>query len=254
VGVQSAVLGYARHVLLGVRMRLLGTALVAGLAVLVAVPGISTAEDTALEISQAVYDDAGQPSIGAAFTPDSRIGTAGWWICRPGAACAPAPSADGWLQAGPVPAGTTFEARADHEGVAYAVRSPVWNGPLTAVTRPSLKGRPVVGQKLRPVGAHWTGGWGRPGDSSFMHVEACRTAKAGGCETLSAQGGDYPRSGAPPVLGRRYVGWFLFALDVRYSKDSVFAGVGYNAARLVPTVKVGPTSVRSRPYGPVRRR
>ena len=247
-------LGYARAVLTGARRRRIGPALLAALAVLGAFPGAGLAEDTALEISQAVYDDAGQPWIGAAFTPDTRIGTVAWWICRPGAECALAPSADGWLKAGPVPSGTTFEARAVAQGVAYAVRSPVWNGPLTAVTRPTLKGRLAVGQKVRPVGAHWTGGWDRAGDGSFMHVEACRTARARGCETLSAQGGDYPGSGAPPVIARRYAGWYLYALDVRYSKDAVFAGVGYRAARLVPTVKVGPTSVRSRAYGPVRPR
>ena len=107
---------------------------------------------------------------------------------------------------------------------------------------------------MQPIGAHWSGGWGRPGDFSYLHVEACRTVMARRCVTLSAQGEDYPGSGAPPVVAPRYAGWYLFAIDARYSKDSLFAGVGYGAARFVPPVEAGPTVIRSRPYGPVRRR
>jgi hypothetical protein len=254
VGVVPAVLAYTRPMLSGIRLRLLGTALVAALGVLVAVPAISAAEDPSLEITQAIYDDAGQPWIGAGFSPDGGVGAATWWICQPGAACVQAPSADGWLKPGPVAAGTTFEARATVQGLAYLARSPVWNGRLSPTSHPTLTGRPIVGQKVRPVGAHWTGGWAQPGDYSKLHVEACRTAKAGRCVTLSAQGEDYPRSGARPILASRYLGWYLFAIDARYSRDSAFAGVGYRDASAVPPVKVGPTIVRSRAYGPIRRR
>lgn len=228
--------------------------LLAAVILLGAHPGIGAAEDPTLEITQAIYDDAGQPWVGAGFSPDSTIGAATWWICQPGRECAQAPSALGWLKAGPVASGTIFEARADFQGVAYVVRSPVWNGQLSPTSRPSLKGRPIVGQKVRPVGANWTGGWGQPGDVSLMHVEACRTVRAAQCVTLSAQGGQYPRSGAPPTLASRHVGWYLFAIDARYSRDSAFAGGGYSAAQFVPPVRVGPTVIRSRPYGPVRRR
>ena len=238
----------------GARRRWISAALPAALAVLGALPATGAAEDPTLEITQAIYDDAGRPLIGAQFAPDGGVGAVTWWICRPGAACVQAPSADGWLKAGPVPAGTTFEARATVQGVAYLARSPVWNGRLSATSRPALTGQPRVGRKIRPVGAHWTGGWDQPGDVSLMHVEACRTAKAGHCVTLSAQGGQYPGSGAPPVLARRYVGWYLFAIDARFSRDAAFAGGGYAAARFVPTAEVGPTVLRSRPYGPVRPR
>jgi hypothetical protein len=241
-------------VLIKVRRRRLSTALLAAVVLLGAHPGMSAADDPVLEITQAIYDDAGQPWIGAGFSPDGGIGTATWWTCQPGRECAQAPAALGWLKAGPVPPGTVFEARANVQGVAYVVRSPVWNGQLSPTSRPSLKGGTIVGRKVRPVGAHWTGGWGQPGDVSLMHVEACRTAKAAHCVTLSAQGGQYPRSGAPPFVARRYTGWYLFAIDARYSRDSAFAGGGYTAAGGVPPVKVGPTIIRSRPYGPVRRR
>ena len=228
--------------------------MLAAVVTLVATPGISPAAgDPGLEVTQALYDRGGQPAVSANFVPDGHLATATWWICRPGSDCVQA-SATGWLTSAPVPAGTIFEARAEYQGAAYVARSPTWNGPLTPVTRPYLKGRAVVGQTVQPIGAHWTGGWARPGDFSSLHVEACRTARAQRCVTLSAQGGQYPRSGAPPVLASRYVGWYLFAIDARYSPDSLFAGVGYSTAEGIPPVKVGPIVIRSRPYGPVRRR
>jgi hypothetical protein len=84
-------------------------------------------------------------------------------------------------------------------------------------------------------------------------VEACRTAKARRCVTLSAQGEDYPGHGRPPVIARRHLGWYLFAIDQRFTSDTVFGDVGYASAGVIPPVRVGATVVRSAPLGPVRR-
>jgi len=225
---------------------------VAVVVVLCALPAIGSASsDPGLEVTQAIYDGAGQPAVGANFAPDGHLATATWWICQPASDCVQA-SSTGWLTSVPVASGTIFEARAEYQGRTYVAHSPTWNGPLTAVTRPYLKGRPVVGRTVQPIGAHWAGGWARSGDYSFLHVEACRTANARRCVTLSAEGEDYPGRGAPPVVTARYVGWYLFAIDARYSRDSVFGGVGYRTAEGIPPVQVGSTVIRSRALGPVR--
>ena len=140
----------------------------------------------------------GSPGSARASRRTCRIGTATWSDLRARAAtCAPGPRLGGaGCEAGPGRARDDASRRAPtYQGVAYVVRSPAWNGiGCRPSTRPCLQGPP----RRRPEGdgrsaAHWTGGWARPGDVSFLHVEACRTAKARRCVTLSAQGEDYPR-------------------------------------------------------------
>ena len=73
------------------------------------------------------------------------------------------------------------------------------------------------------------------------------------CETLSAQGEDPPVCpGAAAVLGRRYAGWWVRAVDHRISAQSAFAGVGYSAPRFIPIAKPSRVTVRSEFVGPVK--
>lgn len=207
-----------------------------------------------LDLTQAVYDKAGQPSLTANFFPDGSLARPGWSVCDEAGRCTPGPQSRAVWNPGPTRSGATFEAHATYLGTGYTARSPRWLGALRNVRRPTLAGRPAVGSVLRPVGGTWAGGWDRAGDYSRLRVEVCRTRAARSCLTLSAQGEDYPGHGAPPTLSRRYVGWYAFAVDQRFAPGTVFGGVGYAKSERIPPAKIGPTVVRSSARGPITRR
>ena len=116
--------------------------------------------------------------------------------------------------------------------------------------RPRLEGQPEVGATVKPVPGAWRGGWGAEFDR--LRVQACRTIDARRCVTLSAEGEDYHGRHRRALLRNRHVGWYLFAIDQRFARDTVFAGVGYGRASDIPPLEPGRTVARSAPVGPVR--
>jgi hypothetical protein len=126
----------------------------------------------------------------------------------------------------------------------YVGRTPPWRGTVRATSRPVLDGDARVGAKVTPVAGRWEGGWG--GEFDRVRVQSCRTAHARSCVNLSAQGD------GPAVIRPRYAGWYLFAFDERFAKDTAFAEPGYGSPEAVPVVAEGSTVSRSDPYGPIR--
>jgi hypothetical protein len=207
------------------------------------------------EITQHVFDTEGLPRLIANPTPDGGKGKiVAWRICALGAPCQSiAVNDDRSLAPGDVAAQTVFEADAlADDGTMTTARSKPWLGRVTASAPPTVAGTPAVGQLIRPVPASWAGGW--QGDDDLLKLEACKDAAGEKCETVSAQGEDPPVCpGAAAVLGRRYEGWWLRAVDRRISAQSAFAGVGYSAARFIPIAKPSRVTVRSELVGPIQR-
>ncbi len=208
------------------------------------------------EITQEVFDREGLPVLVANPVPDGAKGeVVAWRSCPPAEACVPLPlpkPSPRGLEPGDVAAGTAFEVdvRA-RDGELTTDRSLPWRGRVTATSPPAVGGALRVGRIARVVPAAWSGGW--RGDGSLLRLEACRTAAGTRCETLSAQGEDPPVCpGAAVVLGRRYAGWWVRAVDQRVARDTAFAGVGYARPRDIPIARVSPTTVRSPLAGPVR--
>jgi hypothetical protein len=215
---------------------------------------------------QAVYDKAGNPSLVANFIPKGALAKPRWSICQPPNpnVCTPATSTRQFLNRGPTPAGTVFQATAGYNGNTYVARSAVWRGAVHAIVPPRLDGVPRYGTRVAPFGARWAGGWqtdatfktsdglgsgGRGPDFDYVSVEACRTPNATHCVNLSA-----PASSGfkrPPVVGSWFTGWYLFATDQRFAHGTAFALPGYITAAAVPPVKLGATAAHSAPVGPV---
>ena len=206
------------------------------------------------EISQHVFDNEGLPQLVANPVPDGGKGRiVAWRTCAPDVACqSVSVDDDRSLEPGDVPAQTVFEADAvADEGTVTTARSKPWLGRVTASAPPAVAGTPAVGRLVRPVPASWVGGW--QGDGDLLKLEACKDVAGERCETLSAQGEDPPVCpGAAAVLGRRYAGWWVRAVDHRISAQSAFAGVGYSAARFIPIAKPSRISVPSELVGPVK--
>jgi hypothetical protein len=199
---------------------------------------------------QAIYDEAGNPDLTANFLPDGSLAKPSWSICPPPDVnvCTPARSKSQFLQAGPTPAGTVFQASATYRGHTYIARTVPWQGTVQATSPPRLDGSPRYHAAVRPEGASWAGGWGS--DFDFLSVEACRTTDATRCVNLSAAKG-YGFSSRPPIVGAWFTGWYLFAFDQRLAHDTAFAEPGYSTAAAIPPVKAGPTVGRSGPVGPI---
>jgi hypothetical protein len=216
---------------------------------------------------QAIYSSAGNPSLIANFSPDGALAKPRWSICRPPDVnvCAQAHTGSQFLEAGPSPADTIFEATATYKGQTYVARTARWKGTLRAIAAPRLSGSPRVGATVAPHRAVWTDGWawqrhyrrkdgldsgGRGPDFDFLSVEACRTSDAKKCVNLSE-----PRSEGfsrrAPVVGMRFTGWYLFAFDQRFAADTAFAAPAYRTPASVPPLKAGATVARSAPRGPV---
>jgi hypothetical protein len=207
------------------------------------------------EITQQVFDNDGLPVLVANPVPNGNRGqVVAWRMCPPAAACQSI-ATDGVdvrsIEPGDVAAGTSFEVDVVADsGERTTDRSAPWLGRVTTVTPPAVTGELQVGRLARPVPASWSGGW--PADGDLLRLEACATATGRGCETLSAQGEDPPVCpGAAAVLGRRYAGWWVRAVDHRVAADAAFAGPGYDLPRDIPLARPSRTTVRSELVGPV---
>ena len=192
---------------------------------LFALGAVPDASARVLQISQQLLDGAGDPLLAA---NDPSGGAIEWAVCpAPGSQCLPA-TTGATFAAGLQPPGTTFTATAG----SASGRSDVWGGRVTAVAPPRLDGKAIVGTRVRVRAGLWTGGW--PGDDSTLRVQACRKRSATSCETLSAPlelGG----SGAATVtVDPHYEGWYLFAVDNRFARDTVRTLIGSTSARSVP--------------------
>lgn len=172
-------------------------------------------------ISQQVFDPQGDPLLTANPSPDGAKGEVTWPICSPGSGpcrlAAPGPV----LTPGEQPAGTTFLASVEFEGQASSDTSDPWLGRVTATAPPRLEGKPVVGKTVTPSAATWTGGWG--GEYEDLRVQACRTATAQRCKSLTAPLFFEQAADPSATIPARYAGWYLFAADQRLPADSVFA-------------------------------
>jgi hypothetical protein len=198
---------------------------------------------------QTEYDKAGNPSLVANFAPDGGLAKPSFSTCPPTNVnvCALA-STSQFLEPGPTPAGTVFQAAATYQGHTYVARTPPWQGTVQATSPPKLNGSPRYHAAVTPTGATWAGGWG--GDFDFLSVEACRTRAATHCVNLSAPKG-YGFSTRPVVIDAWSTGWYLFAFDQRLAKDTTFFEYGYSSAAAIPPVHAGPTVARSAPVGPI---
>jgi hypothetical protein len=218
---------------------------------------------------QAIYDQNGNPLIGANFRPKANLASPSWETCPPpnASTCTPASTDAQSLEPGPSPAGTVFQATATYEGHTYTARSAVWLGQVRAIHRPRLEGRPQTGSMVMAKPARWHGGWrpdpgykpqlgamsgGRLPAFDFLSVEACRTKSASRCINLTAGGSSRASAQQPVRVTRRFIGWYLFAFDERLPADTVFDAPAYGSPGAVPPLKLGPTVGRSGPSGPVR--
>ena len=198
---------------------------------------------------QAVFDSRGNPLLVANFSgagPPPR-----WSICSPppNAGCVETPQTRfPFLSPGPEPAGTMFVATETSGGRTYRA-SVTWQGRVTAVSPPSVVGRPRFRAHVTAIAGHWTGGWGNEFDQ--LGVEACRTRRGSGCVVLS--GGQYGCPGQPAraTVGGWLPGMYLFAFDLRLAHDEACAGVGYSYPGAVRPWPVQQIVARSAPVGPV---
>lgn len=195
---------------------------------------------------QAIFDDSGDPVVGANFVPDGSLAKATWEICEPERACRSAVSSGWTVQPGAEPAGTRFVAEARYRGKSYS-SAVTWHGRVRAVTPPRLLGDRKVGSVMTPIAAEWTGGWGNESDQ--LGVEACRFATGRDCKMLGGGELGCPDKSWRPRLGGWFAGWYLFALDARMARDEACAGTGYFANADLPVWKPGPTIARSNTIG-----
>lgn len=215
-------------------MKLSGPVLAVLASVAVAAPA-SAAEP----LTHGYFDEAGDPTV-SAYVPTWVESTSvlEWRSCPSnGASCRPLPesayvspcSADPtrWTchplqrslgaRLGETPAGTSFEAVYDRQGVITTVRLPVWNGRVEATTAPALQGDAVVGETLRPLPASWSGGWS-PGaadggaDHSRPRIVACPRTDGGDCFVIGF---------GSATLTQRWAGWYVFAVEVRHPAGTV---------------------------------
>jgi hypothetical protein len=198
---------------------------------------------------QTVFDKAGNPNLVANFAPDGGLAKPIWSTCPPPDVnlCTPA-SKSQFLEPGPTPAGTVFQASATYQGHTYIARTAPWHGAVYATSPPQVNGSPRYHAAVTPTRATWTGGWG--GEFDLLSVEACRTRAATHCVNLSAPKG-YGFSTRPVVIAAWSTGWYLFAFDQRLAKDTAFAEPGYSDAAAIPPVHAGPTIARSALAGPI---
>jgi hypothetical protein len=217
---------------------------------------------------QAIYTKAGNPFVGANFSPDGGLASPRWSICRPPnvSVCTPAETRGESLSPGPTPVGTVFEATATYKGHVYVARSATWLGTLHSSATPRLSGRARYRASVAAMRGSWSGGWqsdpaykppagafsgGRGRSFDDVNIEACETRTAQACVNLSPPGKFLEFSKRPVILGSAITGRYLFAFDQRYSPDAAFAGVGYLNPASVPVVHAGATVARSVALGPV---
>ena len=198
-------------------------ALLIAVAAALVLPGAARAQQA--EITQRLFDLDGNPQLMANPSPDGTKGTVSWAICRPGAAACDPAGSERFLEPGPQPAGTVFEASVDYQGSLTTDRSEAWGGRVVATARPRLAGRARVGRRVRVRKASWTGGWGD--ESDLLVVQVCRTRTARHCAILAAR-----------AIPRRYRGWYAFAVDRRLPAQQAFA-TAQPALRPAQTMRAG---------------
>lgn len=212
---------------------------------------------------QETYDRHGDPSLvanaevrGAHVHPRWSICAQGAETCRSVSGVAPpAGPISEFLNPGPTPPGTVFEATLRVRHQTYAVRTPAWLGTVRVLKPPTLVGTPRVGSRVLAHGATWTGGWaadghGKPANLDWISIEACRIRSGLDCVNLTPQGGHgYLRR--PVAIGAWFTGWVLFAFDQRFAWDTAFALPGYGTPAGIPPVRLAATVARSAPLGPI---
>jgi hypothetical protein len=213
---------------------------------------------------QAVWDDQGNPALVANFSPNGALAKPSWSICAPAqpVRCAPVLPHSQFLNAGPTPAGTVFQARAVYRHHVYVGRTTTWLGTVQAISLPTVTGAARYGSLVTPRPGRWSGGWkavagyrglggssgGRGPSSDELSVEACQTSTAERCVNLTPQDEKAPDRAR---LGAELTGCYLFAIDQRDPPDVAFRGVGYLNAASVPIPRTGATIARSASLGPV---
>lgn len=220
-------------------------------AVVVSLVLCGTAAGHTARIGQHLFDARGNPSL---VVESGEV--VQWRVCRPGEDCerlGTTRGTQGFIEPGPVPAGTVFEVDVrSTQGKVTTARSRAWRGRVTATGTPRLAGTLRVGRTVRPVGTQWTGGWGN--DLSSLGLQACPRRNARRCETLSSDAYDeLSCARGAAVLGRRYRGWWVRAVDVRSAREAAFVDIGYGDARSIPLARPGRTVARTSLVGPVRR-
>ncbi len=199
---------------------------------------------------QAVFSATGNPLLVADFSPNGALAIPRWSICAPApqSTCTSAASKHRTLTPGPEPAGTRFVARARYAGRTYSA-AVTWQGRVQALTAPALEGPLREGGTVTPLPAQWTGGWS--GDSDQLGVEVCPTRNGTGCRMLGGGELGCPDGTSRVRLRGWFTGWYVFALDARFGRDSVCAGTGYGANEDLPLWPVDQTIVRSSAMGPI---
>jgi hypothetical protein len=127
---------------------------------------------------------------------------------------------------------------------------------------PGLSGDTRYGAIVTGDAARWTGGWGSESDQ--LGIEACRSARATGCVTLSGEELQCSVSGCGSLggvtgsitrpnrarIGNWYTGWYLFALDAHLGVNESGL-VGYSSPAAIGPWPTNATVIRSGPYEPV---
>jgi hypothetical protein len=192
---------------------------------------------------QAVFDQRGDPILGANFSPDGSLAQPTFSICLPNPGrCKPTHAVHGELEPGREPAGTVFEASATYEHNVYSSRV-IWHGTVATLHPPQLTGAARVGARVMPVAGDWGGGWG--GETDQLGVEACRSSTGAECRMLGGGELGCPDQSSRPKVGNWYTGWYLFAVDARLAADDACAGTGYFSNADLPLWSLGVTVQRS---------
>jgi hypothetical protein len=218
---------------------------------------------------QAVYDQHGDPVLGANFSPNGGLAKPHWRICAPPhtSVCEPAGSGSQELSPGATSSGTVFRATATYKGRTYVATSAVWEGQVRALHPPDIEGEIRVGARVNVTRATWGGGWrpdpsyhpragvqsgGRAAALDELTIEACETRVATQCLNLTPAAWEGTGLVHPLRIEKRFKGWYLFGFDQHFSGDTAFATPGYMTPEAAPTLTAGPTVARSEPYGPIR--
>ncbi|MGA2007601.1 MAG: hypothetical protein ABSH27_08610 [Solirubrobacteraceae bacterium] len=142
-----------------------------------------------------------------------------WEVCAPdGTNCTPFASGQQITTAG-APADVVFEAIAS-DGLSAA--SPVWYGPLSPLSAPSVTGTIQANDLVTPVAAKWNGG-GWYGDSDYFQLAACQDADGSDCTTLTDN--PYYPGGCPngvAVIDPAFTGDYLRVADQRIAADTAW--------------------------------
>lgn len=136
-------------------------------------------------------------------------------------------------------AGATFKAT---RGELRATSEP-WRGALTLLTPPTVEGELRVGSSVRPIAAHWGGGWGSEGD--WLQLQACTSPEATDCPVISDEIKFACQPSGGRVLPARYAGSWLRVVDVRLGRDTMHTMEGYHRPEGVRPNQAGPGAAAS---------